>query len=139
MTLDLGLAARVITGIRTVTAQHTGCVEWETPGVAAALRSTEGPPGAVLAAAALAAEDASLRFPTEAGFRAHWPKNASAPPKANHNVPCVDHPTHDMPCTHPDHAGDMTPEQIAEAAAAARAAVKPYQPHIPGTPKEDTQ
>lgn len=98
MTLDLGLAARLIAGIRTETARHSGCREWDTPGIAKALQATEGPPGAVLAAAALAAEDANLRAPSAAAFKAHWPVQASAPPKASHDIPCPEHIGERMPC-----------------------------------------
>lgn len=98
MTFDPGLAARLIAGIRTETARHSGCREWDTPGIAKALQATEGPPGAVLAAAALAAEDANLRAPSAAAFKAHWPAKASAPPRVSHDIPCPDHPGLVQPC-----------------------------------------
>jgi hypothetical protein len=41
--------------------------------------------------------------------------------RGDHNVPCADHPDHDMPCQHDAHRGDMTPEQISAAAAGIRA------------------
>jgi hypothetical protein len=71
MTLDPGLAARLLAGIRTETARRTGCREWDPAGISAALIATEGPPGAVLAAAALAAETAALDKPSPAAFRNH--------------------------------------------------------------------
>ncbi|GGL27552.1 hypothetical protein H9L10_03635 [Phycicoccus endophyticus] len=95
-TLDLGLAARLIAGIRTETARHTGCHEWDAPGVAAALRATQGSPGSVLAAAALAAEDPSLRTPTEKALLRHWPKNAASEARYTAATPCPDHPEHDL-------------------------------------------
>lgn len=137
MILDLGLAVRLVVSVRSSMAQVKGCPEWEGPGVQAALIGTEGSPGAVLAAALLAAEDASLRLPSVNAFKAHWPKNAGvAPPAISHNVRCIDHPTHDMPCPHLDHHGQMTIDEIAEAKAAVLAQIKPYTPRIPGTPKE---
>jgi hypothetical protein len=60
MMVNLGAAVNVIHGIRTHTAQHTGCPEWDAPGIRAMLTGSEGSPGSVLAAACLAAEDPSL-------------------------------------------------------------------------------
>ena len=97
--LDLGLAARVIAGVRTSTASEHGCRAWDTPGIAAALAATGGDPGPALAAAALAASDPALRLPTAAAFRAHWPVNAaSAPPAPPNRTPCHEHPAEDAPC-----------------------------------------
>ena len=110
--------------LRTRTALRTGCPEWTKEGVRAALEKTQGPDDGVAAAACLAAGDPTLRLPSEAGFRSHWPKNASEGPRVRHNVPCVDHPGHDMPCQHRDHGGDMTPEQISAAAAEIRAQLR---------------
>jgi hypothetical protein len=129
MILDVGLAVRLVVSVRSHAAQTHGCPEWEGPGVQAALIATEGAPGIVLAAALIAAEDATLRLPSAGAFRAHWPKNATAtPPPPSHNVPCPDHPEHDMPCQHVVHRGDMTPEQIREhiALALTAAAANPY-------------
>jgi len=124
--VNLGAAVNVIHGIRTHHAQTTGCPTWDEAGIRAALTGCEGTPGSVLAAAALAAEDANLRAPSVPALRHHWPVNAtSTPPRASLDVACIDHPQHDMPCPHRDHRGDMTPEQIAEAARAVRAAIKP--------------
>jgi hypothetical protein len=124
MILDLGLASRVVVGVRSHTAQRTGCPEWDTAGVSAALKAADGSPGSVLAAMLLAAEDGSLTKPSLSAIRSHWPRNATGTgPSVSHNVPCVDHPDNDMPCQHADHRGDMTPEQIAEAARMVRAAL----------------
>ena len=134
MSLHFGAAAAAIASIRTHTAQRAGCPQWDAAGIAKALQATQGPPGDVLAAAALAASDPKLRLPSEAGFRNHWPKNASAEPRVSYNVPCAEHPDHDMPCKHPDHGGDMTPEQIATAARQARAVIEHVKPAPRRTP-----
>ena len=97
MTLDLGLASRLIAGIRSAT---PGCTNWDTPGIAAALREVGGTPGAALAAAALAAEDASLTKPSATAFRHHWPKNAGVEqPRASMHVRCPEHPLNVHPCS----------------------------------------
>ena len=132
MMVNLGAAVNVIHGIRTHHAQTTGCPTWDEAGIRAALTACEGTPGSVLAAAALAAEDTNLRAPSVPAFRHHWPVNAtSTPPRNSLDVACIDHPHHDIPRPHRDHAGDMTPEQIAEAARAVRAAIKPTRPARP--------
>jgi len=131
MIVNIGAAVNLIAAVRTHTAQHTGCPEWDPAGIRAMLTGSEGSPGSVLAAAALAAEDTNLRAPSVAALRHHWPVNAtSTPPRASLDVACIDHPQHDMPCPHRDHAGDMTLEQIAEAkrVALAAAAANPYIP-----------
>lgn len=126
MIVNLGAAVNVIHGIRTHHAQTTGCPTWDEAGIRAALTGCKGSPGSVLAAAALAAEDTNLRAPSVPALRHHWPVNAtSTPPRASLDVACVDHPQHDMPCPHRDHRGDMTPEDIAAAAAAVKALIKP--------------
>lgn len=89
MTLDLGLAARLIAGIR---ANTPGAEPWSTEGVAKALRTTAGSPGSVLAAAALAAEDPSLRAPSEKALLVHWPKNATTERPTPRWTPCGEHP-----------------------------------------------
>lgn len=96
MTLDIGLAARLIAGLRS----HTpGATTWDTAGIAAALREVGGSPGAAFAAAALAAEDASLAKPSAAAFRNHWPQNAGvSSPRETHNVRCPEHPINFHPC-----------------------------------------
>lgn len=117
MTLHLGAAVAHIASIRTELAQRTGCTEWEHPGIRAALIATEGAPADVSAAACLAAGDPGLRLPSAAGFKAHWPKNATTTPRVSMNVPCPDHPTeHDMPCPVPPEP--VTPDVIANARAA---------------------
>lgn len=112
-----GAQIAAIADTRTQTAQHTGCSEWDNGGIRAALLATEGPPADVLAAACLAAGDPKLNYPSEQALRVHWPKNATTQPRVSNDVMCIDHRDHVMPCTHRDHIGDMTPEQIAEAAA----------------------
>ncbi|MGZ4519126.1 MAG: hypothetical protein ACXVXP_09465 [Mycobacteriaceae bacterium] len=95
-TLDIGLAARVIAGIRTST---PGAAPWDAPGIAAALREVGGTPGAAFAAAALAAEDAALVKPSASAFRVHWPQNAGvSAPRQSMNVRCVEHPLSFHPC-----------------------------------------
>ena len=123
--LDLGLAARVIAGVRTSTASEHGCPTWDTPGIAAALTATGGDPGPALAAAALAASDPALRLPSAAAFRAHWPVNAaSAPPAPPNRTPCHEHPAEDAPCRLCRARNVSAPETIARALTAARAALK---------------
>jgi hypothetical protein len=96
MTLDIGLAARLIAGIR---ATAPGAAPWDAPGIAAALREVGGTPGAAFAAAALAAEDAALVKPSASAFRVHWPQNAGvSAPRQSMNVRCVDHPLSFQPC-----------------------------------------
>ena len=141
MILNVGAAVNVIHGIRTHTAQATGCPTWDEAGIRKALTSCEGTPGSVLAAAALAAEDANLRAPSVAALRHHWPANApSTPPRCSVNVPCPEHPGHDMPCAECKARPDMTPEQRIAAARAIRALItpgpKPRHP-APTTPVRD--
>ena len=52
----------------------------------------------------------------------HWKRlsGEGIPRRGDNDVRCDLHPDHVMPCTHRDHLGDMTPEQIAEAAAECR-------------------
>lgn len=120
MTLHLGAAVAHISSIRSDLAQRTGCTEWDNGGIRAALIATEGAPSDVSAAACLAAGDESLKYPSRAALITHWPKNATAPARASNAMPCPTHPGHDEPCTHRDHLGDMSPEDIAAAAAECR-------------------
>lgn len=106
---------------------HMARGEWNTPGILAALEQASTTSDALAIARALVniADDPSVKTPaflTRPG--SHWrtPAGEIPPRRGEHNVPCPDHPEHDMPH---DHAGDMTPEQIAEAARAVRAAIKP--------------
>ena len=94
--VNLGAAVNVVQAIRTHTAQQTGCPEWDAAGIRAMLTGSEGSPGSVLAAALIAAEDASLAKPSPAALRNHWPVNApSTPPR----VPQLDLcPEHGNPC-----------------------------------------
>lgn len=98
MTLNLGAAIAHISSIRTDLAQRTGCTEWDNGGIRAALIATEGAPCDVSAAACLAAGDESLKYPSRQAFITHWPKNATAAPRASVDVECVDHPGEVMPC-----------------------------------------
>lgn len=96
MTLDIGLAARLIAGLRSHTPDAPA---WDAAGIAAALREVGGTPGAAFAAAALAAEDASLAKPSPAAFRNHWPQNAGvAGPRETANMRCHRHPLSVVPC-----------------------------------------
>ena len=131
MSLHFGAAAAAVASIRTHTAQRTGCPQWDAAGIAKALQATQGAPGDVLAAAALAAADPKLRLPSESGFRNHWPKNASAEPRVSYNVPCPEHPGHDMPCAECAARPALTPDQIAANAAKVRALIKPTRPARP--------
>ena len=45
MMVNLGAAVNVVQGIRTHTAQQTGCPEWDAPGIRAMLTGSEGSPG----------------------------------------------------------------------------------------------
>lgn len=96
MTLESGLAARLIAGIR---ANTPGASSWDAAGIAAALREVGGTPGAAFAAAALAAEDASLVKPSAAAFRNHWPQNTGVGgPRISHDMACPEHPSQVHPC-----------------------------------------
>jgi hypothetical protein len=118
MTLDTGLAARLIAGIR---ANTPGAAPWDAPGIAVALRDVGGTPGAAFAAAALAAEDAALTKPSAAAFRVHWPQNAGvSAPRQSMDIPCVDHPSQVHPCpTCRAEKPPLSPEAIAELRAVA--------------------
>lgn len=115
-----GAQIAAVSDTRTVTAQTHGCTEWDKGGIRAALIQTDGPVGTVMAAAHLAAEDPSLDYPSARALAYHWPKNGRGNRPAPRWTPCGEHPDQDA-ATCPMHAGDMTPEQIAEAAAEARA------------------
>ena len=134
MTLHLGAAVAYLASIRSDLAQHTGCPEWDLPGIRAALIATQGSPADVGAAACLAAGDPTLRLPSEAGFRAHWPKNASETPRVSKDVPCPEHRL-SMPCRacrDRDDANALSAEQIAEAARLVRLAIRPTRNPTPG-------
>lgn len=127
MTLDIGLAARVIAAIRTHTSQRTGCPEWDTPGIAKAIGATIGSPGDVLAAAAIAAEDPKLAKPSATAFTARWHSKASEPPRVSHDVPCPDHPGRVMPCDLcREGKRPPTPDELAAARDAIQAAKDDY-------------
>ena len=126
MMVNLGAAVNVIHGIRTHHAQTTGCPTWDEAGIRAALTACEGSPGSVLAAAALAAEDANLRAPSVAAFRHHWPVNAlSSMPRVPNLDLCPDHgnPRRDCLDCRRETGPDLTPEEIRANAAALRSQV----------------
>ena len=111
---------------------HMARGDWNTPGILKALEQASTTSDALAIARALVniADDPSVKTPaflTRPG--SHWrnPAGEIPPRRGEHNVPCPDHPEHDMPH---DHGGDMTPEQIAEAkrVALAAAAANPYIP-----------
>ena len=127
MMVNLGAAVNVIHGIRTHTAQQTGCPEWDAPGIRAALTGCEGSPGSVLAAALIAAEDASLRAPSVAALRHHWPVNApSSMPRVPNLDLCPDHgnPRTDCMDCRREKGPELTPEQIAANVAACLGAAR---------------
>ena len=131
--VNLGAAVNVIHGIRTHTAQQTGCPEWDEAGIRAALTACEGSPGSVLAAAALAAEDASLRAPSVAALRHHWPVNAlSSMPRVPNLDLCPDHgnPRRDCLDCRRETGPDLTPEQIRANAAALRTQIADTQRRV---------
>lgn len=129
-----GAQVAAVRDARTQTAEHTGCPEWQNAGIRAALISTQGPPADVMAAAMLAAGDASLRLPSETGFLQHWPRNASAERRRSMFTPCADHKEHPaVGCPSCKAERDaMTEEQrlaaIAEAHAILAATATPYVP-----------
>ncbi len=123
MMVNLGAAVNVIHGIRTHTAQQTGCPEWDAPGIRAMLTGSEGSPGSVLAAACLAAEDPACLKPSPAALRNHWPVNApSTPPRVPQLDMCPDHgnPRRDCLDCRRETGPDLTPEEIRANAAALR-------------------
>ena len=123
MILNLGAATNVVVAVRTHTAQHTGCPEWDAAGIRAMLTGSEGSPGSVLAAALIAAEDASLSKPSPAALRNHWPVNApSTPPRVAQLDLCPEHgnPRRDCLDCRRETGPDLTPEEIRANAAALR-------------------
>ena len=111
---------------------HMARGDWNTPGILKALEQAPTTPDALAIARALVniADAPSVKtpaFPPRPG--SHWrnPAGEIPPRRGDHNIPCPDHPEHDMPL---DHGGDMTLEQIAEAkrVALAAAAANPYIP-----------
>lgn len=139
--MNLEAATRTILDIRAHTNDLTGCGTWEAPGVRAMLLGSDAPPGATIAAAALAAEDPSLRWPTLTALRNHWPANASTTAVHVPNVPtCGEHPTEPLPC--PTCAAGYTPptrESIEAALAAARDArtTTDHRPELPADMAKD--
>ena len=128
--VNLGAAVNVVQGIRTHTAQQTGCPEWDAPGIRAALTGCEGTPGSVLAAALIAAEDTNLRAPSVAALRHHWPVNApSSMPRVPNLDLCPDHGNPRSGCgpCRRETGPELTPDEIAANAAALRAQIADQQ------------
>lgn len=126
MILNLGAATNVVVAVRTHTAQHTGCPEWDAAGIRAMLTGSEGSPGSVLAAACLAAEDPACLKPSPAALRNHWPVNApSSLPRIPNLDLCPDHgnPRSDCLDCRRENGPELTPEQIAANVAALRSQV----------------
>ena len=126
MMVNLGAAVNVVQGIRTHTAQQTGCPEWDAPGIRAMLTGSEGSPGSVLAAALIAAEDEALAKPSAIALRNHWPVNAkSTPPRRPNLDRCPEHgnPRTDCLDCRRENGPELTPEQIAANVAALRSQV----------------
>ncbi len=106
--------------------------DWDHPGILHALR-TEADRGTqaedVFIALANLCANTEARTPGLLNKPGSWWQKPAGriERRGDHNVPCPDHPEHDMPH---DHGGDMTPEQIAEAkrVALAAAAANPYIP-----------
>ena len=133
MILNLGAAVNVVVVVRAHTAQRTGCPEWDAAGIRAMLTGSEGSPGSVLAAALIAAEDASLSKPSPAALRNHWPVNApSSPPRVPQLDLCPEHgnPRRDCLDCRRDAGPDLTPEQIAANAQALRAQIADTQRRV---------
>ena len=118
MTLNLGAAVNAIASIRTATAQTTGCPEWDPPGIRRAIIEAGGTPGQALAAAAIAAEDPTLKYPTAAALRTRWHTKATTPPPPPRQLDhCPAHPGHDRQTCQPcitERGPDITPQQLAE-------------------------
>ncbi len=126
MIVNPGAAVNLIAAVRAHTAQRTGCPEWDAAGIRAMLTGSEGSPGSVLAAALIAAEDASLAKPSPAALRNHWPVNApSTPPRVAQLDLCPEHgnPRRDCLDCRRENGPDLTPEQIAANVAALRSQV----------------
>lgn len=121
--------------VRDHLAQTVGAQSWDGPGIRAALEATPGAPGDVLAAAHLAAGDATLRLPSERAFLAHWPQNASAAHTGPRWTPCPERGHQDQDATscalcrsQRAQAAQIAPEgsaRVREALAEARAARQP--------------
>ena len=107
--------------------------DWDHPGIVAAIlrAADKGAPLDIAHALLTLAEDNQLRSPALlAADGRHWLRRDGRPtgPRTTSNVPCPDHPEQDMPCPHPDHGGDMTPEQVRAAIAACKAAAAANPP-----------
>ena len=104
--------------------------DWDHPGILHALR-TEADRGTqaedVFIALANLCANRDARTPGLLNKPGAWWTKPSGriERRGDHDTPCPDHDDHVYPCKHPDHGGDMTPEQIAAAAAKVKALIKP--------------
>lgn len=133
MIVNPGAAVNLIAAVRAHTAQHTGCPEWDAAGIRAMLTGSEGSPGSVLAAALIAAEDASLAKPSPAALRNHWPVNApSTPPRVAQLDLCPEHgnPRRDCLDCHRETGPELTPDEIRTNAQALRAQIADTQRRV---------
>lgn len=109
--------------IATAASQVRG--DWDHPGILHALR-TEADRGTptedVFIAIANLAANPEARTPGLLNKPGSWWQKPAGriERRGDHNQTCPDHGNHSMPCTHPDHRGDMTPEDVAAAAAECR-------------------
>jgi hypothetical protein len=122
---------------------HLARGEWNTPGILAALEQAAPTATVFDVARALIniAEDATVKTPgmlNQPGT--HWrkPDGSAIPRRGDHDVPCPEHHL-SMPCRackERDEANALTPEQIAEQAAALRALIQPTRQVRPGHQEE---
>ena len=97
--------------------------EWDHAGILAAIKAEHDKGSSVedtFVAIARIARRKDVRTP---GFLnqpgSHWDdeKGEQVRRRGDHNQPCPDHPQLAHPCPDPSHQGDMTPKQVAAAAA----------------------
>lgn len=122
----LGVAVRTVIAIRDLTAQRHTCSSWDGEGIRSALTQVEGETAGILAAAILAAADPALRKPSPAAIVNHWPQQVERPTRRNLDL-CPEHPANERtscPDCRDEHGDPLTPEQIAQAAAACKAAAR---------------
>ena len=109
--------------IATAASQIRG--DWDHPGILHALRveADKGTPAEdVFIALANLCSNREARTPGLLNKPGSWWQKPGGriERRGDHNVPCPDHPKYSMPCPAPSHRGDMTPEQVAAAAAECR-------------------
>lgn len=113
---------------------HMTRPEWNTPGILSALEQASTTTDALSIARALVniADDPTVKTPgmlTRPGQHWRTPAGELPPRRGDHNVPCPDHPgDHDMPCPNPS---TLTPEQVAQLAAEAKAALAAAPQYVP--------